>query len=404
MNTTRPNKNEPAAIVVGGGLVGASAALGLARAGLRVALVDMATAPVWNADAAPDLRVYAISPASSDLLEKLGVWGSIAAARAQPYRMMRVWDAAAPNDEVRFSADDVALPWLGHIVEQNLIAAELARGLQACPNVVQHRPARVVELTQDEDSVAVELDDGSHLKAKLLIAAEGANSPLREKLGIGTSGRDYASRGVVGFVRTGKPHGDTCWQRFQPGGPLALLPFTENRCSFVWTLPDAEAQRVLELDDATFAREFERASGGCLGAIEPLSPRAAFPLKLRLAKRYAQGRVVLAGDAAHGVHPLAGQGVNLGLADVAELVRLAEAAHAQRRDIGSPQLLRRYAARRRSEDTLAAYTFDGIERLFGTDAVLPTLLRGPALGLVDRLPPLKRFFVRHATGRRSATA
>ncbi len=399
LSEPRQSRHRLDAIIVGAGLVGTSAALGLARAGLRVALVDAGSAPSWNADDAPDLRVYAISAASGDLLEKLGVWKSILAARAQPYRAMRVWDAAAPDDEVNFHADDSALPNLGHIVEQNLIATELARALASHPNAAVHRPARVVELSQDDDCVSVELDDGSLLKAKLLIAAEGANSPIREKLGIPSTGRDYASRGVVGFVDCEKHHAQTCWQRFQIGGPLALLPFTANQCSFVWTLPNDEAARVLELDDAAFALELESASGGCLGQLKPISPRAAFPLKLRLAKAYAQGRVVLAGDAAHGVHPLAGQGVNLGFADVAELLHLVEAAHADKRDIGGKPLLQRYAARRRSEDTLAAYAFDGIERLFASDAVLPTLLRGPALGIVNKLPPLKRFFVRHASGR-----
>ncbi len=388
------------AIVVGAGLVGASAALGLARIGLRTTLVDAGAPPAWNPQDAPDLRVYAISPGSSDLLAHLGVWQPIRAACAQPYRAMRVWDAASPQDRLHFAADDASLPILGHIVEQNLIQSELWRALQHTANVTLHRPARVVELEQDEDFVAIELDSGQRLKARLLIAADGAASPLREKLGIPTTGRDYRQRGVVGFVRSEKPHQDTCWQRFAPGGPLALLPFTEGRCSFVWTLPEAEALRVLALDDDAFAREFERASGGCLGAIQPISPRASFPLKLRLANTYVKGRTLLAGDAAHGVHPLAGQGVNLGFQDVAELLRLVEPAHAQGQDIGSAHLLQRYAARRRSDDTLAAYAFDGIERLFGTDALLPTLLRGPALGLVNRLPPLKRFFARHASGKR----
>ncbi len=388
------------AVVVGAGLVGSATALGLGRAGLRVAIVEARAPTSWRADAPPDLRVFAISPASSDLLAELGVWPAIATARVAPYRRMRVWDAASPDDAIAFGSHDIGAPYLGHIVEQSLIQSELWRAIAAESRIARHCPARVVGIEHGERGIGVELDDGTHLSAALLVCADGGASPLRERLGIATHGRDYGARGVVGFIRTGRPHEDTAWQRFQPGGPLAVLPFTEGRSSIVWTLPEAEAQRVLALDDAAFARELERAFGSRLGTMTPVSPRAGFPLGLKLAERYAADRAVLIGDAAHGVHPLAGQGVNLGFQDVAELLRLARTAHAAGQDIGTRALLSRYARRRKSDTTLAAYAFDGIERLFGTDAVLPTLLRGPALGMVDKLPPLKRFFARHASGRR----
>ena len=387
------------AIVIGAGLVGSATSLGLARAGLRVAIVEARAPGVWLPEAAPDLRVFAISPGSSDLLGELGVWPAIAAARAQAYRRMHVWDAAAPEAGVTFHGSDIGAPFLGHIVEQSLIQSCLWQALERQPGIARHCPAQLTALHRDARGVDVELDDGSHLNARLVVGADGSASPLREKLGIGTHGRDYEQCGVVGFIRTEKPHQDTAWLRFQPGGPFAVLPFTEGRSSIVWTLPDADAQRVLALDDTAFARELECAFGSHLGTMTPLSPRAAFPLRLKLADRYASERAVLIGDAAHGVHPLAGQGVNLGFQDVAELLHLTRTAHAAGQDIADPHLLARYARRRKSDTTFAAYAFDGIERLFGTDAVLPTLLRGPALGLVDKLTPLKRFFMRHASGR-----
>lgn len=387
------------AVVVGAGLVGAATALGLARAGLQVALVEARQPRPWQAEAAPDLRVFAIAPATRALLAELGVWPQIESARAAPYRSMRVWDAATPAAELVFRSQDIGALELGHIVEQSLIQSRLWEALCAMPQVHRQCPAQVVEVEHESRSIAVVLDDGSWLHARLLIAADGLASPVRGLLGIATHGRDYAQLGVVGYIRTEMPHQDTAWQRFQPGGPLAALPFTEGRSSIVWSLPEAEARQVLALDDAAFAQALERAFEGRLGSMTPLSPRAAFPLRLQLAERYAARRAVLLGDAAHGVHPLAGQGVNLGFQDVAELLALISSAKARGEDIAAPLLLARYARRRRSHATLAAYAFDGIERLFGNAAMLPLLLRGPALGLVDRLTPLKRLLIRHASGK-----
>jgi 2-octaprenyl-3-methyl-6-methoxy-1,4-benzoquinol hydroxylase/2-octaprenylphenol hydroxylase len=252
-----------------------------------------------------------------------------------------------------------------------------------------------------EDRVVLELDagDAASLSARLLVAADGAGSPLRRLAGLDTHGHDYGQRGVVAHVATERPHQHTAWQRFLPGGPLALLPLADGRSSIVWSLPEAEAQRVLALDDAAFCAELGVASDFRLGRVLASTRRAAFPLRLQLADRYQAERLVLLGDAAHAVHPLAGQGVNLGLRDVAELRDTLVDARGAGRDIAAPHVLRRYARRRRSADTLDAWGFDALGRIYAWQA--PPLVAARALGvrLVDRLAPLKRRLAAHAAGR-----
>jgi len=242
------------------------------------------------------------------------------------------------------------------------------------------------------------LNDGTRLRAKLLIAAEGAASSVREKLGIAFEGRDYGQRAIVAHVATERPHETTAWQRFQPGGPLAFLPLADGRCSIVWSLPDADAARVLALDDAAFCAELGCAFDFRLGAITRATPRAVFPLRMRLAERYVSGRCVLAGDAAHLVHPLAGQGMNLGFRDVRALREVLGAAHDRGSDIAAAHVLRRYERERRSENALAAHGLDGVERVF-RERHFP-LLRGLALSFAGRFEPVRALLVDMAAGRR----
>jgi len=382
------------AIVVGAGVVGSAAALALARDGRRVAIIEARDPAPWQADA-PDLRVYAFAPDNAALLNEFGVWPQVLAARAQPYRHMRVWDAAG-GDALSFDADALGQPQLGWIVEHGLLVDRLWQALGAGGGIERHCPARVVALEQDDDSATLTLDDDRRLRARLVIAADGADSKLRELAGIDVDRHDYGQRGLVAYVGTERPHDDTCWQRFLPGGPLAFLPWVDGRSSIVWTLPDAEAERLLVADESAFRAELTRAFDATLGEVTSVSTRAAFPLRRQLAQRYVAGRVLLAGDAAHAVHPLAGQGVNLGLRDVAALRRLLAAAGSG--DFAAPHRLDRYARERRSENSLAAWSFDGINRLFSNDALLPTLVRGPLLGLAGKLPPLQALLWRRASG------
>ena len=388
--------------IVGGGVVGAACALSLAKLGLEVALIEGREPAHWSAGT-PDLRVYAFAPDNAALLDGLGVWDSVRSARAQPYRRMRVWDASG-GGELSFDADMLGRDQLGWIVENNLLADRLWAALPAA-GVRLHCPARVESMEQDPSTssgqatgVRLRLDDGTRVDAQIAIAADGADSTLRQLAGLHVSSHDYQQRGVVAFVETEKPHELTAWQRFLPGGPLAFLPFVDGRSSIVWTLPNDEADRVLALNDEAFDRELTGAFEARLGQVRVVSTRAAFPLRRQLADAYVSGKVLLVGDAAHVVHPLAGQGVNLGLRDVARLRDSIADAQSRRVDWSSAHRLARWSRECRSENAAAAYAFDGINRMFSNDEMHATLLRGFALGLAGKLPPLANLFWRKASG------
>ncbi|CAD7723496.1 2-octaprenylphenol hydroxylase [Xanthomonas hydrangeae] len=383
------------ALIVGGGVVGVACALALADAGLSVALVEGREPARWRAEQ-PDLRVYAFAADNAALLESLGVWKAVRAARVQPYRRMRVWDAGG-GGELSFDADTLGREQLGWIVEHALLVDRLWAAVHAA-GIAVHCPARVTELEQDASSVRLRLDDGSRLEAAIAIAADGAASTLRELTGLPVARHAYAQRGVVAFVETDQPHQSTAWQRFLTTGPLAFLPFADGRSSIVWTLPDAEAERVLALDDADFARELTQAFAARLGDVRAVSARAAFPLQRQLVEQYVSGRVLTLGDAAHVVHPLAGQGVNLGLRDVAALRDEVRNALAKRVDWAAPHRLQRWARTRRSENTVAAYGFDAINTVFSNDEMHLTLLRGAVLGAAGKLPPLVDLLWKRASG------
>jgi len=386
-------------IVVGAGAVGGALALALARDGFDVAVVEAREPRAWRAEDDVDLRVVALAPDARALLDDIGAWGAIADARIGPYRRMHVCDALAPG-RLDFDAAERGEAALGWIVENKLIQHALWKAL-ATSGARIACPAEVADIEQGEDAVAATLADGTRLRARVLVAAEGGQSSVRERLGIGFAGRDYGKRAVVAHVRTERPHEGTAWQRFVPGGPLAFLPLADGRCSIVWSLPDAEAARVLELDDATFRAELGCAFDFRLGTILETTARAAFPLRLRFADAYVRGRCALAGDSAHLVHPLAGQGMNLGLRDAMCLRRvLGEArARGRGRDLGAAHVLRRYERERRSENTIAARGFDMIDRVYSSDAMPLALLRGAALAVAGRVGPIRRMLADVAAGR-----
>ena len=381
-------------IVVGGGLVGASLALALHKGGVHVALVEAAPPPSFAPRPEYDLRVSAISPASRRWLSGLGAWPELAAQRACAYERMLVWEADSA-DRLEFDAGELGLRELGHIVENGLLLDAVWRELDGVP---KYCPARLGALRLGERSARITLEDGRALESALVIGADGGASRVRELAGILTYGWSYGQRGIVANVATELPHAATAWQRFLPSGPLAFLPLADGRCSIVWSANAALAEELLQLDDAAFRERLGEAFELRLGRITGTTPRAAFPLSLQQAERYSLARLALVGDAAHVIHPLAGQGVNLGFQDAESLCAELLGARAAGKDLGASAHLRRYERRRKADNALMAATTDGLSRLFGSERRLLKFARGRGLGLVNRLGPLKRQLSLQAAG------
>lgn len=381
--------------VIGGGVVGLAAALMAARQGLQVALVEAHAPKPWNAET-PDLRVYALALDNEALLASFDLWQDIAGRRAYPYAEMTVFDELQASP-LHFHAGELGRGHLGHIVENDVLVDVLWQAVCREPGIRRHCPERLAALDNGAECVHVRLAGGAEFSARLAFGTDGAASKVRQLSGIGVSEHDYRQKGVVAFLETELPHRHTAWQRFLGTGPLAFLPFGERRCSIVWSLPEARADEMLALPPEAFCRALDSAFAGTLGATRLLSARAAFPLRRRLAKDTLKGRVLLLGDAAHAVHPLAGQGVNLGLRDVSSLRDALQSAKAGD-DALDLRRLQRWARTRHSENAVAAYAFENINRLFSNDNMALSLVRGHLLGLADRLSPVKNAMARIAAG------
>lgn len=377
-------------VVVGAGVVGATLACTLVRSGLRVAILDKHVG-------SNDRRVSALTLAGARLLSNIGVWSRIEAPRIHPIARMHVWEESG---RIEFTAAEIGAAYLGYVVANGEILAALYACLRAGARIDMLAPCAVEAIGADPAGISVYA--GAHaLRARLLVAADGAQSQVRAMAGLATRTHAYAQHGIVAEVTTARANRNTAWQRFLPSGPVALLPLAGNAYSLVWSL--ADAAMVNDADDAAFAAALRAALGedfvaAELGDIVAIGARARFPLYAAHAPRYAGARVVLVGDAAHVIHPLAGQGLNLGLLDAAALAQTLVGAHTAGRDIGSERVLRRYE-RWRKGDALAMLAFThGMQRLFAARAGAIRNLRNIGLGWVDRFTPLKRGLIREAAG------
>src|SRR5690606_2683884 len=300
-----------------------------------IRVLEARAAPRWRREEL-DLRVYALSRASQHALERCGAWDAVLAARASPYRRMRVFEGDTPDGpaSLDFDAAAVGEPDVGHIVEDSLLRTALADVLAALPQAEVMTGAALAAVAIDDRGVTVRLDDGTELRAALLVAADGSDSAVRALLALPAVSHRYAQTALVTHVASSEPHRETAWQRFLPGGPLAFLPLADGRSSVVWSLPEARAAELAAAADAEFVAALEEASAGVLGTLTTTAPRRGFPLRVLHAFHYCVARVALIGDAAHAVHPLAGQGMNLGLGDAAALAATVEAALGAGEDVG----------------------------------------------------------------------
>lgn len=390
-------------IIVGAGMVGSTLALALEGSGLNIVVLD--ASPLEVADFDPlggfEPRVSALSAASQRILQRVGAWPGIAARRASPYIDMHVWDGSGTG-QIHFSAETVHAEVLGHIVENRVVQDALLETMQRGGRLQLIGDARVEQLTQTAEGWRLTLGDGRELHTPLLIAADGANSATRRLAGCETREWDYLHQAIVTSVRCSEAHQRTAWQRFTDDGPLAFLPLERDGdrhwCSIVWSVTEAEARRLMALDDLAFCAALERAFEQRLGEVLEVDPRLCIPLRQRHAKRYVQPGLALIGDAAHTIHPLAGQGVNLGLLDAAVLAEVLKAAIARGERAADVRVLSRFERRRMPHNLAMMAAMEGFERLFQADPLPLRWLRNTGLKAVEALPEAKALFVRQALG------
>lgn len=385
-------------VICGAGPVGSTLAGLLAAEGLTCVLVD--ARPVERTAAAPgsDPRALALTPASRAILDAVGAWSRLPARSMGRFERMQVWDEGG-RGSIGFDCAELCAPVLGWIVPQPELQQVLDDRTATRPGIAVRRGADAAGIDGREDRIVLRLSDGDSLAARVAVAADGQRSALRALAGIEFPIRPYGQDAVACLVRTERPHANVARQRFLRTGPLAFLPLAEpDRCGIVWSTTPDRARELLDIDESAFHDALASAFENILGRVLESGPRKTFPLSVAHAERYVRGRLVLAGDAAHCVHPLAGQGANLGLLDAAALAEVLGDAHRNGRDAGAPRVLRRYERWRRGENALMSFALDGLQKLFEpADGPLPEL-RNIGLNLVDRSGPLKHAIMRRAMG------
>ena len=385
-------------VVAGAGMIGSTCAVAMAQSGTRVALVD--PGPIHLKPNLPNgFRVSAVNLASENILRALGAWPLLEIERLSPFRQIDVWDAGS-SGQITFSAADAGLAHLGHIIENEAITSAFFTRLSQMDNVSRFAGDSIEAFESDRDGISIVLTSQQNINAKLLVGADGAESRVRALANISVEKAPYNHQAIVATVSTELPHRETAQQRFLDTGPLAILPLQDGRSSIVWSCSPQCFDKLNGLDDSTFSATVTETFENRLGVITLASSRTSFPLIKQHANQYIAPRIVLVGDAAHTIHPLAGLGANLGFADAAALAEVTDNACRAKEDIGIRPLLRRYERWRRGENTVIAQTIDGFYHTFSSNRPGIQFLRGAGLQLVDKTSLAKDFFIQYATGLR----
>ncbi|MEM6250263.1 FAD-dependent monooxygenase [Shewanella vaxholmensis] len=386
--------------IVGGGMVGLATAIGLAQANLNVVVIDAGHTDAVVGE--PRLRVSAINKASQRLLENLGAWTYLDTSRATPYQKMAVWDKDGFG-KIAFDANSISETSLGAIIENDAISFALAKRVGEFDNITHIENQRLERIAFGEREAWLTLANSDNVSAALVIAADGANSWVREQCKIPLTFWDYGHHAIVATIRTEMPHLATARQVFLKDGPLAFLPlYEDNLCSIVWSVPPERANELLAMDKVQFERNLTAAFDGRLGICQLESERQAFPLRMRYARHFARHRLVLAGDAAHTIHPLAGQGVNLGFLDAASIIEVISELQQAGKDIGDYAQLRALERWRKADAMEMIAAMEGFKRLFEGTNPLKKAIRDLGLNLVDNVAGLKTVFIQQAMGNKSA--